>query len=107
MNSLRQELDEVKNYINHHRIILYTMFVLLVILSISVVVTLKMVFPSSINNTLPKAQTIGLPTLAVPASTAKTEPAVPLKKDYQNPFDDKTQYVNPFTQNKNPFDSLK
>lgn len=32
---------------------------------------------------------------------------VSLKTDYKNPFDKDTQYVNPFSQYKNPFDSLK
>lgn len=32
---------------------------------------------------------------------------VPLSEVYQNPFDQKTQYVNPFSNYKNPFDSLK
>lgn len=29
-----------------------------------------------------------------------------LKKEYENPFDKKTQYVNPFSQSQNPFDNL-
>lgn len=108
MANVKEEIELIKNYINHHRLILYGMLVLLVILSISVVITLKLVLPSSISNTTPKAANMILPTLATaPASTAKIEPAVPLKQDYQNPFDAKTQYVNPFTQNKNPFDTLK
>lgn len=35
------------------------------------------------------------------------EPTVELQKQYQNPFDKNTQYVNPFSKYKNPFDSLK
>ncbi|HLD26893.1 MAG TPA: hypothetical protein VJB63_02985 [Patescibacteria group bacterium] len=31
---------------------------------------------------------------------------VQLQKEYQNPFDKKTQYVNPFSSYKNPFDTL-
>ncbi len=31
---------------------------------------------------------------------------ITLKKEYNNPFDKKTQYVNPFSSYKNPFDSL-
>ena len=38
--------------------------------------------------------------------TAKIEPTVSLTKDYDNPFDKSTQYVNPFSEYKNPFDSL-
>ena len=32
---------------------------------------------------------------------------VPLTEVYQNPFDQNTQYVNPFSAYKNPFDSLE
>lgn len=32
------------------------------------------------------------------------QPKVALKEDYQNPFDRKTQYVNPFDKFKNPFE---
>lgn len=35
------------------------------------------------------------------------QPTVKLQTDYQNPFDKKTQYVNPFASYKNPFDSLQ
>lgn len=35
------------------------------------------------------------------------EPTVTLKEEYQNPFDKEAQYVNPFSDYKNPFDSLK
>lgn len=35
------------------------------------------------------------------------EPTVELQKQYQNPFDKSTQYVNPFSSYKNPFDQLK
>lgn len=36
----------------------------------------------------------------------KQEPKVSLQTKYDNPFDKKAQYVNPFGQ-KNPFDQLK
>lgn len=40
--------------------------------------------------------------------TTTTEPVkVNLQQNYQNPFDKNTQYVNPFSEYKNPFDSLK
>jgi len=35
------------------------------------------------------------------------EPTVQLKKDYKNPFDKKTQYVNPFDEYKSPLHSLQ
>ena len=34
------------------------------------------------------------------------KPTVALKTEYQNPFDKKTQYVNPFKEFKNPFTNL-
>lgn len=34
-------------------------------------------------------------------------PEVQLKTEYQNPFDKDTQYTNPFSEYKNPFDSLE
>ena len=37
----------------------------------------------------------------------KKEPKVELQKQYQNPFDKNSQYVNPFSGYKNPFDALK
>ena len=33
--------------------------------------------------------------------------SVTLETEYNNPFDKKTQYVNPFAKNKNPFDELE
>lgn len=36
----------------------------------------------------------------------KTQSTVSLTKEYSNPFDTKTQYVNPFSDYKNPFDNL-
>ncbi|MEK7159932.1 MAG: hypothetical protein AAB702_00425 [Patescibacteria group bacterium] len=35
------------------------------------------------------------------------EPTVNLVTEYENPFDKKSQYVNPFSGYKNPFDSLQ
>ena len=35
------------------------------------------------------------------------KPGVELKSQYTNPFKADTQYVNPFSQYKNPFDFLK
>lgn len=40
-------------------------------------------------------------------SENKTASEIQLKTEYQNPFDKKTQYVNPFSGYKNPFDQLK
>jgi len=35
------------------------------------------------------------------------ESTISLQKQYQNPFDKDTQYVNPFSSYQNPFDTLK
>ncbi|MEK7521508.1 MAG: hypothetical protein AAB599_01760 [Patescibacteria group bacterium] len=35
------------------------------------------------------------------------KPEVGLQTTYQNPFDKDSQYVNPFSQYKNPFNNLK
>lgn len=42
-----------------------------------------------------------------PSSTPPKEPQIQLETQYQNPFNQKTQYVNPFSSYKNPFDNLK
>lgn len=36
----------------------------------------------------------------------KQDPTVSLQTTYDNPFDQSSQYVNPFASYKNPFDSL-
>lgn len=38
--------------------------------------------------------------------TSKIEPNVELQTEYKNPFSKESQYVNPFSQYKNPFDNL-
>ena len=40
-------------------------------------------------------------------SSQKTTSTVAVKTEYQNPFDKNSQYVNPFSPYKNPFDSIK
>lgn len=42
----------------------------------------------------------------IPGKQAQ-QPEVSLQTQYQNPFDKNTQYVNPFSSYKNPFDALK
>lgn len=43
----------------------------------------------------------------VDRSVAPQEAQVTLQSKYQNPFDKNTQYTNPFSDYKNPFDQLK
>lgn len=51
---------------------------------------------------------IKIPSKIVPSLPGqKKEPTVQLQKQYQNPFDKDSQYVNPFSQYKNPFDTLR
>lgn len=52
---------------------------------------------------------IKIPLKSLPAlpGIKKQEPTVSLQKQYQNPFDKSSQYINPFSSYKNPFDSLK
>lgn len=41
-----------------------------------------------------------------PAQTSVQKPNVAPKREYSNPFEKSTQYVNPFSDYKNPFDNL-
>jgi len=41
------------------------------------------------------------------SDTSSSKATVKLKTQYKNPFDKDTQYVNPFSGYKNPFDQLK
>lgn len=48
-----------------------------------------------------------LPSKLVPPLSGLSKPsAVNLKQQYQNPFDKSSQFVNPFSKYKNPFDTL-
>lgn len=46
------------------------------------------------------------PTTRAPNTTKQASTVAP-KTEYDNPFDENTQYVNPFSSYKNPFDILK
>lgn len=48
------------------------------------------------------SETVVLPT---PRPTSTVE--IPVETQYENPFDENTQYVNPFSNYQNPFDSIK
>lgn len=41
-----------------------------------------------------------------PTFLPKTAPKVEVKKQYKNPFNKETQYINPFNQTQNPFRNL-
>lgn len=47
------------------------------------------------------------PLKSIPLPQVKKETSVSLQKQYQNPFDKNTQYVNPFSSYQNPFETLK
>ncbi|MBI4226010.1 hypothetical protein HY612_02750 [Candidatus Roizmanbacteria bacterium] len=91
---LHAEVAEVKESIKHHRIAVFAIVTFLILLTIAVNVVLR-------STNIPQTTK----TSAQP--TQKQEVTVPLNTDYQNPFDKNTQYVNPFSQYKNPFDTLK
>ena len=40
------------------------------------------------------------------AKTTSSESALPLQASYANPFEQSTQYENPFAETENPFDTL-
>lgn len=69
---------------------------LVLVLALAGVVLWKNFYPTS---NVANQPATSIPTLR-PAS-------VTLKADYNNPFDNKTQYSNPFADYQNPFDSLK
>ena len=47
------------------------------------------------------------PLSKIPILPQSKESTVSLQKQYQNPFDKSVQYVNPFSEFKNPFDLIK
>lgn len=47
------------------------------------------------------------PYKSVGSGTFKTPPSSLLQEKYENPFDEKTQYQNPFSEYSNPFDNLE
>ena len=49
----------------------------------------------------------GVNTSSQKAAKTQETVAVALKKEYQNPFDENTQYTNPFSDYHNPFEGLK
>lgn len=113
MTTLKEEINELREYSKHHRIALYGVLFLLVLLTAAVIMTVKILFPSPLNSPSTNVQiptqnssvsiTPTVPPLVTPTSSVK----VSLQNSYQNPFDKKTQYTNPFTQYKNPFDTAK
>lgn len=99
MDSMPDDQNQIyilKQNIHRHSIALYSVVAFLVLSTLSVVIYL------TYNTPKPPS---------VPASAkqppVKKEPEVVVNTEYQNPFDKNTQYVNPFSQYKNPFDSLK
>lgn len=89
----KPDLATLKQSIHHHRIAVFSIVVFLVLLTFAVIALSKSLLPSSVITT-------GQPAV-------KKEPKVPVKKEYENPFDKNTQYVNPFSTYKNPFNTLK
>lgn len=87
-------LAGVKTYITHHRIIIYGMLILLIVLTYGLII-------------MARSQNITLTIIGTPAKPATQSTSVAPETNYANPFDKNTQYVNPFSTYKNPFDSLQ
>ncbi len=92
---LQADLAKTKESIHHHRIVILAIVAFLILLTIAVNTLLRSTLSSKFPPT-PAAQ-----------SQPKQETTIPLTSEYINPFDKNTQYVNPFSQYKNPFDTLK
>ena len=67
--------------------------ILLIVLIIAAIVVAVLVFKGKVPN-------------PVSQLTSK-EPTIALQTQYNNPFDDSAQYVNPFNSYKNPLNNLK
>lgn len=72
---------------------LIPLLIVLVIVAIVGLLLYQGVIKTPLNNVIPGNQS--------------QQPEVSLQTQYQNPFDKSSQYVNPFSSYKNPFDSLK
>lgn len=70
-------------------------FVALILLSLGAIVL------------LPKNTTLQLVDNLLPQVTPIPTPIVTLTTQYENPFDRDSQYVNPFSTYKNPFNNVK
>jgi len=79
-----EEVNAIKN--NKKRFILIGVFLIAIITIILFIIgAFDRFLPSNLKSPLQKKAVVGL------------------KTTYENPFDKKTQYVNPFQENKNPF----
>jgi hypothetical protein len=96
---LHAEVAAIRESIKHHRIAVFSIVAFLIFLTIAVNVALRSA--TSPLTTSSSAKSAGK------KSTPKKEVQVPLNTQYNNPFDKNSQYVNPFSQYKNPFDTLK
>ncbi len=93
MVEVKSDLPKLEQSIHHHRIAVFSIIAFLIVLTIAIIVLSKSLIPQS--STIPTQ------------STSKKEPDVLMKTEYENPFAKNAQYVNPFSQYKNPFDRLK
>lgn len=91
MNGLKQELGQVKGFLANHRIVIYGMLLVLMILSYGMITLLRQQNSSTTTDTKSNSQ----------------KSAIAPQTSYANPFDKKSQYTNPFSEYKNPFDTLK
>lgn len=96
MQEDQSQIYLLKQNVHHHRIALYSIVIFLVLFTLSLAIYI----------TYDTAKTPAVSTSAK-QSPVKKEPEVVVKTEYQNPFDKNNQYVNPFSEYKNPFDTLK
>lgn len=88
--------------INNNKIIIVVIILLIMVLSFLVI--LLFVLKSNKTSFLPSATQTESNTNISPTITGIV---VPVVTSYDNPFEQKTQYTNPFSDNTNPFDNLK
>ena len=72
-----------------------SVLLILVLIFIAVVITGAVIVYKTMTNSTKKL------------SKTSQELTLVLKSEYNNPFDKKTQYENPFNESHNPFDDLK
>lgn len=96
MSQLQDEISAIKESVKHHRIAFYALLLFIVLLTLTVIILVKAVSPTPQNPIEDASQ-----------ETSQQGASVELQTDYKNPFDKDTQYTNPFSQYKNPFDTIR
>lgn len=96
MQDIKNDVAQLKQSAHHHRVAFYGIFVVLVIVSISVIILLKFVLSSTPTTS---ARGYVMPTFApvspYPTTTVEISPR-PSPTSSQNPFNQTSGYTNPF-----------